>query len=115
MLPEVVELEPAPAPAPSGPRRMVLNMGPQHPSTHGVLRVKLDLDGKTIVKSNPDIVYLHTGIKKEFEVKTSQQGVTLPDRLDSLANLSNNFCYSLAVERLLGLEIPRHAQWIRVM
>jgi NADH-quinone oxidoreductase subunit D len=115
MLPEIVELDPAPAPAPSSPRRMVLNMGPQHPSTHGVLRVEIELDGETIVSSQPDIGYLHTGIEKEFEVKTYQQGVTLTDRLDYLANLSNNFCYSLAVERLLGLEIPRHAQWIRVM
>ena len=94
---------------------MVLNMGPQHPSTHGVLRVEIELDGETIISSQPDIGYLHTGIEKEFEVKTYQQGVTLTDRLDYLANLSNNFCYSLAVERLLGLEIPRHAQWIRVM
>jgi NADH-quinone oxidoreductase subunit D len=115
MLPEIEELAPALAAEPTKSRRMVLNMGPQHPSTHGVLRVEIELDGETIVSSVPDIGYLHTGIEKEFEVKTYQQGVTLTDRLDYLANLSNNFCYSLAVERLLGLEIPRHAQWIRVM
>jgi NADH-quinone oxidoreductase subunit D len=115
MLPEIEELAPALANEPTKSRRMVLNMGPQHPSTHGVLRVEIELDGETIISSVPDIGYLHTGIEKEFEVKTYQQGVTLTDRLDYLANLSNNFCYSLAVERLLGLEIPRHAQWVRVM
>jgi NADH-quinone oxidoreductase subunit D len=115
MLPEVEALAPTPAAEPGKARRMVLNMGPQHPSTHGVLRVEIELDGETIISAQPDIGYLHTGIEKEFEVKTYQQGVTLTDRLDYLANLSNNFCYSLAVERLLGLEIPRHAQWIRVM
>ena len=74
----------------SGHRTMVLNMGPQHPSTHGVLRLLLELDGETIVKAAPDIGYLHTGIEKEFEVKTYQQGVTLTDRIDYLAPLSNN-------------------------
>jgi NADH-quinone oxidoreductase subunit D len=112
---EIKELEPTPAPPPHGPRRMMLNMGPQHPSTHGVLRVEIELDGETIISAQPDIGFLHTGIEKEFEVKTYQQGITLTDRIDYLANLSNNFCYSLAVERLLGIEIPRRAQWMRVM
>ncbi|MGO4879901.1 MAG: NADH dehydrogenase (quinone) subunit D [Bryobacteraceae bacterium] len=94
---------------------MTLNMGPQHPSTHGVLRLQLELDGETIVKCQPDIGYLHTGIEKEFEVKTYQQGVTLTDRIDYLAPLSNNLCYCLAAEKLLGLEIPPLAQWTRVM
>ena len=94
---------------------MTLNMGPQHPSTHGVLRLVLDLDGETIVASQPDIGYLHTGIEKEFEVKNYQQGVTLTDRIDYLAPLSNNLCYCLAVEKLLGIEIPPMAQWTRVM
>jgi NADH-quinone oxidoreductase subunit D len=97
------------------PRRMVLNMGPQHPSTHGVLRLVLELDGETIVSAWPDIGYLHTGIEKEFEVKNYQQAVTLTDRIDYLAPLSNNLCYCLAVEKLLGLEIPPMAQWTRVM
>jgi len=97
------------------PRRMTLNMGPQHPSTHGVLRLLLELDGETIVSAQPDIGYLHTGIEKEFEVKNYQQGVTLTDRIDYLAPLSNNLCYCLAVEKLLGLEIPPMAQWQRVM
>ena len=97
------------------PRSLTLNMGPQHPSTHGVLRLQLELDGETIVKCQPDIGYLHTGIEKEFEVKTYQQAVTLTDRIDYLAPLSNNLCYCLAVEKLLGLEIPPLAQWTRVM
>ena len=95
--------------------RTVLNMGPQHPSTHGVLRLLLELDGETIVKAEPDIGFLHTGIEKQCEEKTYQQVVPLTDRVDYLANLSNNLCYSLAVERLLGLEIPPMAQWMRVM
>jgi NADH-quinone oxidoreductase subunit D len=105
----------ADAAEPAQHRKMTLNMGPQHPSTHGVLRVLLELDGETIVRARPDIGYLHTGIEKEFEVKTYQQGVTLTDRVDYLANLSNNLCWALAVEKLLGLEIPPKAQWIRVM
>src|ERR1051325_11722783 len=99
----------------TGARLMVLNMGPQHPSTHGVLRLLLELDGETIVKCEPDIGYLHTGIEKQFEVKNYQQNVTLTDRVDYLAPLSNNLCYCLAVEKLLGLEIPARAQWMRVM
>jgi NADH-quinone oxidoreductase subunit D len=101
--------------AQSGPRRMVLNMGPQHPSTHGVLRLVVELDGETVTKCRPDIGYLHTGIEKEFEVKTYQQAVTLTDRVDYLAPLSMNLGYCLAVEKLLGMEIPPQAQWMRVM
>jgi NADH-quinone oxidoreductase subunit D len=97
------------------PRRMTLNMGPQHPSTHGVLRLQLELDGETIVWSKPDIGYLHTGIEKEFEAKTYHQSVTLTDRIDYLAPLSNNLCFALAVEKLMQIEIPEHAQWARVM
>src|ERR1700712_2781048 len=100
---------------PTANRTMVLNMGPQHPSTHGVLRPMLELDGEIIRKAAPDIGYLHTGIEKEFEAKTYQQGVTLTDRIDYLAPLSNNLVYCLAAEKLLGLEIPAHAQWTRVM
>src|ERR1700744_5589980 len=99
----------------SGVRSMVLNMGPQHPSTHGVLRLLLELDGETLLKAAPDNGYLHTGIEKEFEHKTYQQGVTLTDRIDYLAPLSNNLVYCLAAEKLLGLEIPDLAQWTRVM
>src|SRR5260370_16732964 len=99
----------------SGLKSMVLNMGPQHPSTHGVLRLLIELDGETIVKAAPDIGYLHTGIEKEFEAKLYQQGVTLTDRIDYLAPLSNNLVYCLAAEKLLGLEIRAHAQWMRFM
>src|SRR5690349_19480513 len=84
-------------------RKMTLNMGPQHPSTHGVLRVLLELDGETITKATPDIGFLHTGIEKECEVKTYQQVVPLTDRVDYLANLSNNLVYALAVEKLLQM------------
>ena len=101
---------------PGSMRRMTLNMGPQHPSTHGVLRVVLELDGETIISAFPDIGFLHTGIEKECEVKTWQQVVTLTDRVDYLANLSNNLVYALAVEKLIGdIEIPPRAQWMRVM
>src|ERR1051326_7564672 len=100
---------------PSAPRRMTLNMGPQHPSTHGVLRIVLELEGETIIKASPDIGFLHTGIEKEFEQKHWQQAVTLTDRVDYLATLSNNLCYALAVEKLLQIEIPPRAQWMRVM
>jgi NADH-quinone oxidoreductase subunit D len=96
-------------------RTMTLNMGPQHPSTHGVLRVLLELDGEIIDKAEADIGFLHTGIEKECEVKTWQQVVPLTDRVDYLANLSNNLAYVLAVEKLLGLEVPPKAQFIRVM
>jgi NADH-quinone oxidoreductase subunit D len=111
----VTEAPPEEKPASVKPRSMTLNMGPQHPSTHGVLRLQLELDGETILACQPDIGYLHTGIEKEFEVKNYQQGVTLTDRIDYLAPLSNNLCYCLAVEKLLGLEIPPLAQWTRVM
>ncbi len=96
-------------------RTMTLNMGPQHPSTHGVLRILIELDGETILKAAADIGYLHTGIEKQCEVRTWQQVVPLTDRVDYLANLSNNLCYCLGVEKLLQLEVPARAQWTRVM
>jgi NADH-quinone oxidoreductase subunit D len=110
-IPAVQEIPPTPA----APRRMTLNMGPQHPSTHGVLRIVLELEGETIISAAPDIGFLHTGIEKEFEQKNWQQAVTLTDRVDYLANLSNNLVYALAVEKLLQIEIPARAQWTRVM
>ena len=85
---------------------MVLNMGPQHPSTHGVLRLLLEIDGETIVRIMPDIGYLHTGIEKTCEAKFYQQVVPLTDRIDYLCPMTNNLGYCLAVEKLLGLEIP---------
>jgi NADH-quinone oxidoreductase subunit D len=96
-------------------KTMVLNMGPQHPSTHGVLRVILELDGEIVVKAEPVIGYLHTGIEKNCEKLTYTQAITLTDRIDYLAPLSNNLCYCLAVEKLLNLEVPKRAQYIRVL
>jgi len=98
-------------------RRMTLNMGPQHPSTHGVLRVVLELDGETVMKATPDIGFLHTGIEKQCEAEKWHQVVPLTDRVDYLANLNNNLTYALAVEKLLGMTdaIPPMAQWMRVM
>jgi NADH-quinone oxidoreductase subunit D len=90
-------------------------MGPQHPSTHGVLRLVVEIDGETIVRIMPDIGYLHTGIEKTAEAKFYQQVVPLTDRIDYLSPMTNNLAYCLAVEKLLGLEIPKRAQWIRVM
>jgi NADH-quinone oxidoreductase subunit D len=96
-------------------RKMTLNMGPQHPSTHGVLRVVLELDGETVTKAQPEIGFLHTGIEKQCEALTWQQVIPLTDRVDYLANLSNNLCYCLAVEKLLGIEPPPRAVWTRVL
>ena len=105
------------APPAEGARdqHMVLNMGPQHPSTHGVLRLVLEIDGEIIVRLYPEIGYLHTGIEKTCEAKFYQQVVPLTDRVDYLGPMANNLCYCLAVEKLLGLEIPERAQWIRVL
>jgi NADH-quinone oxidoreductase subunit D len=94
---------------------MVLNMGPQHPSTHGVLRVVLEIDGETVVKLVPDIGYLHTGIEKTCEAKFWQQVVPLTDRIDYLCPMTNNLAFCLAGEKLLQLEIPERAQWMRVL
>ncbi len=94
---------------------MVLNMGPQHPSTHGVLRVLLELDGETVVTARPDIGYLHTGIEKTGEALTYSQAITITDRIDYLSPLSNNLCYCLAVEKLLGITAPPRAQYARVL
>ena len=99
----------------SGDTTMVLNMGPQHPSTHGVLRLVIEIDGETVLKVVPDIGYLHTGIEKTCEAKFYQQVVPMTDRIDYLSPMSNNLCYCLAVEKLLELEIPPKAQWMRVL
>jgi NADH-quinone oxidoreductase subunit D len=94
---------------------MTLNMGPQHPSTHGVLRLVLELDGEVVVRCVPHIGYLHTGIEKGVESKRFQQGIPLTDRMDYLAPLSNNLAYVLAVEKALGITVPERAQVIRVL
>jgi len=105
----------APAAEGSKDQHMVLNMGPQHPSTHGVLRLVLEIDGEIVVRLYPEIGYLHTGIEKTCESKFYQQVVPLTDRVDYLGPLANNLCYCLAVEKLLGLDIPERAVWIRVL
>jgi NADH-quinone oxidoreductase subunit D len=107
-------LEASPVEATEG-EHLVLNMGPQHPATHGVLRLVLEIDGETVVRLYPEIGYLHTGIEKTCEAKFYHQVVPLTDRIDYLAPMINNLCYALAVEKLLDLEIPPKAQWMRVM
>jgi NADH-quinone oxidoreductase subunit D len=96
-------------------RYMTINMGPQHPATHGVLRLLLELDGEIIVKAEPHIGYLHRGIEKLSESMTYPQALTLTDRLDYTSALSNNLAYCLAVEKLLDLQIPKRAQYLRVL
>ena len=103
-----------PPPA-SSPGRMKVNMGPQHPSTHGVLRLVLELDGETVIDCQPEIGYLHTGIEKTAEGKTYWQCVTLTDRIDYLAPLNMNLAYALAVERLMEVEIPERAKVARIL
>jgi NADH-quinone oxidoreductase subunit D len=94
---------------------LVVNMGPQHPSTHGVLRLVLELDGETVVSCGPVIGYLHTGIEKNAEYRSWQQGVAFVTRMDYLAPFFNEMAYCIAVERLLGVEVPERARVIRVM
>ncbi|MBM7770434.1 NADH-quinone oxidoreductase subunit D [Actinokineospora baliensis] len=95
--------------------RIVINLGPQHPSTHGVLRLVLELEGESVTQARSVIGYLHTGIEKNCEYRTWTQGVTFVTRMDYLAPLSNEAAYCLAVEKLLGIEAPRRAQVIRVL
>ncbi|MBD3233209.1 MAG: NADH dehydrogenase (quinone) subunit D [candidate division Zixibacteria bacterium] len=94
---------------------MEINMGPQHPATHGVLRLKLLLDGETVVKCTPIIGYLHTGIEKTMENKTYKQALTCTDRIDYLGPLLNNLAYTLSIEKLIELEVPEKAVWARVI
>src|SRR5256714_15381919 len=111
----MAHLSPTPALEPGQDKTMILNMGPQHPSTHVVLRLLLEIDGETVVRMMPDIGFLHTGIEKTCEAKFYHQVVPLTDRIDYLCPMTNNLCYALAVEKLLGLEIPPKAQWLRVL
>jgi NADH-quinone oxidoreductase subunit D len=94
---------------------MELNMGPQHPSTHGVLRLVLELDGEVVKQCKPDVGFLHTGFEKDFERHNYQQCIPYTDRMDYLSPLFNNLGFSLAVEKLLGIEVPLRAQYIRVL
>jgi NADH-quinone oxidoreductase subunit D len=102
-------------PWPEDDETMIINMGPAHPSTHGVLRIMLEIDGETILRSKPVIGYLHTGMEKTGEQLTYVQGATNVTRMDYLAPLSNELVFSMAVERLLDLEVPPRATWIRMM
>ena len=94
---------------------MMLNMGPQHPSTHGVLRLLLELDGETIVNCIPDVGYLHTGVEKNMEAKTYQKAEVMSDRLDYMNPIGNNLAYVMAVEKLVDLDVPERAQSLRVI
>src|SRR6187431_824441 len=94
---------------------MTVNMGPQHPSTHGVLRLVLELDGEVIQNVTPTIGYLHTGIEKTAEQKKWQQVIPLVERMDYLGAQSNSLAFCLSVEKLLGLEMPERVIWIRVL
>src|SRR5260221_5403792 len=94
---------------------VVLNMGPQHPSTHGVLRLIVELDGEIIVNAVPDIGYLHTGIEKNMEAKTFVKALVMTDRIDYLNPMGNNLAYCLAVEKLVGIDVPPRAQVLRVL
>jgi len=94
---------------------MILNVGPQHPATHGVLRIRVEVDGETIVNAEPLVGYLHTGIEKNMEAKKYTQVITMTDRMDYLAPMSNNLVYVMAVEKLMGIEVPLKAQYIRVI
>ena len=94
---------------------LILNMGPQHPSTHGVLRLVLELDGETVLNTVPHIGYLHTGMEKSMENEAYQQAITITDRMDYLSGMNNNLAYVLAVEKLLGIQVPERGQAIRVL
>src|SRR5512133_1682418 len=94
---------------------MLLNMGPQHPSTHGVLRLLLELDGEIVVNCVPDIGFLHTGIEKNMESKTYQKAEVMTDRIDYMNTIGNNLAFCLAVEKLCDLDVPERAQVMRVI
>ncbi|HEV7189574.1 MAG TPA: NADH dehydrogenase subunit D, partial [Blastococcus sp.] len=100
---------------PHGEERLVVNMGPQHPSTHGVLRLILDLEGETVTKARVTIGYLHTGIEKNLEYRNWTQGTTFVTRMDYLAPLYNEAAYCMSVEKLLGVEVPQRARTIRLL
>lgn len=103
------------SPLPKRSEDLLLNMGPQHPSTHGVLRVVLDLEGEKIVKATPHLGYLHRGVEKLAEVSTYNQVIPLTDRLDYVCSMTNNFSYVRAVEKLLQIEIPERGEYVRTI
>ena len=115
---QVLDAPPLPSTLPPGvdpEKYMVINMGPQHPATHGVLRVVVELDGERIVSATPDIGHLHSGIEKTVEYKTYQQAIPNTDRMDYTAAMTNNLGLVLAIEKLLGIEAPPRAQYLRVI
>ena len=116
-LSEAAAAELADVPPEGEEQTMILNMGPQHPSTHGVLRLMLELEGETVLRTKPIIGYLHTGMEKTGETLTYVQGATNTTRMDYAAPLFNELVFSLATETLLGIEddIPERAQWIRML
>jgi len=95
--------------------QMFINFGPQHPSTHGVLRIALTVEGEVVIKARPDVGYLHRGMEKLFEARNYSQALVLTDRLDYTSAMHNNLAYCLAVEKLAGIEAPLRAQYIRVL
>ena len=111
----MAHLAPTPVLEPGQDRTMILNMGPHHPSTHGVLRLLLEIDGENIVRIMPDIGFLHTGIEKTCEAKFYQQVVPLTDRIDYLCPMTNNLAYCLAAEKLAGVEVPERGSYLRVI
>jgi len=96
-------------------KELTLSMGPQHPATHGVLRLVLDLDGETIVKCTPYVGYLHRGVEKLAENRNYMQVLPLTDRLDYISSMSNNLGYCIAVEKLFGIEVPERTEYIRTI
>src|SRR6058998_932674 len=120
-IPEAAPALPRTPPAPAQDlqdiqgEKMILNMGPSHPSTHGVLRIVLELDGEIITNASPDIGYLHRGDEKIAENMTWTQFIPYTDRLDYLAPLANNVAYAYAVEKLCGIDVPPRCKYIRVI
>lgn len=114
-LPEGVDVNPGDIDIEFSDETMIINMGPQHPSTHGVLRLMMELDGEVILRTKPVVGYLHTGMEKTAEGLTYLQGPTNVTRMDYLSPLHNELVFSLATEKLLGIELPERATWIRML
>ncbi len=114
-LPEGIDVNPSDIDIEFADEKMIINMGPQHPSTHGVLRLMMELDGEVILRTKPVVGYLHTGMEKTAENLTYLQGPTNVTRMDYLSPLHNELVFSLATEKLLGLELPERATWIRML
>ncbi|HYF62333.1 MAG TPA: NADH dehydrogenase (quinone) subunit D [Herpetosiphonaceae bacterium] len=112
---QIVEEAQARASDPDNENSMILSMGPQHPSTHGVLRLSVEMAGETVVNLAPDVGFLHTGIEKTMETKTYTKSIVLTDRIDYLSPLNNNYAYCSAVEKLMQLEVPERAEVVRVL